>query len=205
MSLKNLFRKKPDYVPPFPYSHDPVIKRRQIWENLNKGLLLEDAQKFIHWDTPFSELYKFEEKRIVRGDRTKWYLGKHTILDGYEAHFESMKWVFKPYSNPVSEIYTQFGIDYDGQRIFNYLHKYLAELLGEPTEIDLTQWGDFDLGTIGWKNGKVQICLSAIEIFNVRYQLSIGLINNPNNKSDIGILPRLYIWFCIKFNIDVEI
>lgn len=203
--LKNLFHKKPDYVPCYPYSDDPLIKRQQIWDNLKTGLLLEDKQIFIEWNTPFNQLYKFQEDRRDSGDRTEWYFGKHKILDGYETHLEAMKWIFKPGENPVAEIYTRFGVDGEGQKKFNFLRKYLTQLLGDPAEVQLEKWGSFDLGSIIWKNESVQVCLTAVEIFNVRYTLNIGLKNNPNNKLGTGIITKVYIWFCIKFNIDIKI
>lgn len=180
--FKFLFRKEEEYVPIYPYSSDLSIRRDQIWKNLQVGLLFEDTGTFIPWDTKFYELDKYKEQRRDSGDRTNWYFGKHTVLNGYGGHLEAMKWVFKSRFNPVGEIYTRFGTDFEGQKVFNFLREHLTQTLGEPTKINLEDWGGFELGTIAWEYGKAQICLVAVEIFNVRYELSIGLINNPNNQ-----------------------
>lgn len=44
--LLSLFKrqKKPEYSFVFPYSEDKVIKRQQIWDNLQNGLLIEDSK-----------------------------------------------------------------------------------------------------------------------------------------------------------------
>ena len=77
----------------FPYSTDKEIKRRQLWKNLQSGLLFEDNQVFIPWLTPYSELDKYAEDRKDSGDRTNWFLGKHKILDGFESYVGVMKWL----------------------------------------------------------------------------------------------------------------
>ncbi len=57
---------------------------------------------------------------------------------------------------------------------------HITDLLGEPTKTDLEKFGNFDLGVIEWINNKVKISLVGIEIFNCRYSLNIGLVEDKN-------------------------
>ncbi|MBI3233975.1 MAG: hypothetical protein HYZ42_08020 [Bacteroidetes bacterium] len=166
----------------FPYSSDPLVKRQQIWSNLQKGLLFEDTQVLIPWLTPYSQLYKFEEKRQIIEDRTRWYLGHRTILDGYRGNFEVMKWVFVDTYKPIIEITESIGTDFEGMENFYYLKDYVTNLLGDPTKVELEKFGSLDIGSIEWYNGAVLIRLSGIEIFNCRYSFSIGHIRGESRK-----------------------
>ncbi len=166
----------------FPYSSDKTIKRQQVWENLQKGILFEDKGILIPWLTPFNQVDNFKEKRHDSGDRTEWYLGKRTILSGYEGHFEVMKWVYLPWSNPITEISENIGHDFEGMKKFHYLNEYITNLLGEPTKIELEKFGSFDLGEIQWQNGLIKLSLVGIEHFNCRYSFSIGLLRDRNEE-----------------------
>jgi hypothetical protein len=174
------FAEKRDNSFTFPYSSDTNVKRQQIWDNLQKGILFEDRQCFLNWLTPFHQMDNYREERHDSGDRTLWYLGKRTVLDGYEGHFEVNKWVWLSWKTPVSEISENIGHDLDGNKKFLYMKEYITQLLGEPTKIELEKFGTFDLGVIQWQNGSVRLTLTAIEHFNCRYSFSIGLINDLN-------------------------
>jgi hypothetical protein len=166
----------------FPYSADEDIKQKQIWENLQKGLLLEDKGVLIPWLTPFNQVDRFKEKRRDSGDRTEWYLGKHRILDGFEGEIEVMMWMYLPWTNPLTEVKGDLGYDHEGMNNFCSLKRHLVTRLGEPDETDVKAWGDLDLGTIEWRNDKVKISLVGIEHFNARYSFHIGLIQDRNKE-----------------------
>jgi len=166
----------------FPYSADITEKRKQIWDNLQKGLLFEDKQVLIPWLTPFNQLDTIKERRHDMGDRTLWYLGKRTILDGYDGHFEVMKWVWLPWANPMTEICENIGHDFEGLKKFHYLNNYITDLLGDPTIKELEKFGSFDVGEIQWQNGLVKLTLVGIEHFNCRYSFSIGLVRDGNRE-----------------------
>ncbi|AWA31018.1 hypothetical protein HYN48_13515 [Flavobacterium magnum] len=159
----------------FPYSSDPKIKREQIWNNLQKGLLFEDNQTFIPWQTPYNYVRKFEIKRHDSGDRTNWYLGKRKILDGYEGHFEVMKWCWYSWRKPIKEISENIGHDLEGMKNFRFLETHITNLLGEPIKKELEKFGSLDIGEVIWRNKNVTIRLIGIEIFNCRYQFKIGI------------------------------
>lgn len=174
--------KKPDNSFIFPYSADKALKRQQIWANLQKGLLFEDQEILVPWLTPFNQIDNFKEKRKDIGDRTQWYLGKRKILDGYEGHFEVMKWMWLPWTNPITKISENIGEDDEGMNRFHYLKDYLTDLLGTPAKTDLEKFGAFDLGSIQWQNRAVKITLVGIEHFNCRYSFSIGLVKDSNQE-----------------------
>jgi len=166
----------------FPYSSDKHKKRQQVWDNLQKGLFLEDKHELIPWLTPFNRVDSFKEKRHESGDRTQWYLGKRTILDGYEGHLKIMKYEWLPWTNPITEISENIGHDFEGMKKFHYLKEYLTNLLGEPTNSELEKFGSFDLGVIQWQNELVRLTLTGIEHFNCRYSFSIGLLRDRNEE-----------------------
>lgn len=159
----------------FPYSTDKEIKRRQIWENLQTGLLFEDTQVFIPWLTPYSELDKYAEDRKDSGDRTNWFLGKHKILDGFESYVGVMKWLNIDSKKPFAQTDEFLGAENNGYQKFLELKVKLTDLLGEPTSIELEKYDNLDLGHIEWTNGKVSVTLSGIEQFACKYRFYIGL------------------------------
>jgi hypothetical protein len=180
--LLSLLKKteKLNYTYTYPYSSNKEIKRQQIWSNLQKGLLLEDKGVFIPWNTPFNKLGKYKEQRRNSGGRINWYLGKHNILDGEECHLETMKYVFWLWHYPITEITENIGYDEEGMKRFHHLKNHIIDLLGEPTKTDLEKFGNFDLGGIEWVNNKVKISLVGVEVFNCRYSLNIGLVEDKN-------------------------
>ena len=160
----------------FPYSSDKVEKRDQIWKNLKQGILLEDKNMLVPWLLPFGKLDIIKENRIDSGDRTNWYLGKRTILDGYEAHIEVMKWKFVPLNKPIKRISENLGRDEQGMKKFTFLKGHITGLLGDPTKSSVGKIGAFDTGEISWERGSVSISLVGIEHFDFRYTLNIGFI-----------------------------
>lgn len=164
----------------YPYSNEKEVKRKQVWENLAKGILFEDTKVLIPWLTPYADLDKIAAQRKDSGDRTNWFLGKHEILDGYTCYIEVMKWISIKNSAPFSEIEEWLGFDYEGNKKFIFLKEKLTDLLGEPTEMQLEKFGDFDLGSISWANKNVSIRLSGIEQFACKYRMYIGLAENKS-------------------------
>ena len=164
----------------FPYSTDVAVKRQQIWDNLQRGIMLEDRGIFLPWSTPYSELDRYKETRTDRGDL--WYLGHRRILDGLTCHMEVMKWITQPWSSTFDKFSESLGQDEAGFVRFKDRTKYLTHLLGEPTTREIEQFGSFDLGDITWRNNAVEISLVGIEIFSCRYSLNVGLIDNSHDR-----------------------
>lgn len=166
----------------FPYSTDKEIKRQQLIDNLQKGLLLEDKGILIPWLTPFNQVDKYKEKRRDRGDRTEWFLGSHTIIDGYKCELEIMMWMYLPWRNPITEISADLGFDEKGMNNFYSIKNHLVDRVGEPHRTDIKKWGDLDLGIIEWKFDKVKIALVGIEHFAGKYSFTIGLTKDRNKE-----------------------
>lgn len=175
-----LGRKEVNYQ--FAYSTDAALKRQQIWDNLQQGIMLEDKGIFLPWSTPYSELDRYKETRTDRGDRTLWYLGHRQILDGLTCHMEVMRWATQPWSSTFDKFSENLGQNEAGFERFNDRAKYLTTLLGEPTTRELEKFGSFDLGDITWRNKAVEISLVGIEIFRCRYSLNVGLIDNSHDR-----------------------
>lgn len=162
----------------FPYSADKEIKRREIWSNLQKGLLLEDTLTFIPWVTPYAELDKYAEQRKDSGDRTNWFLGHHIILDGIGCNIGVVKWLFIKNKTSFSQGDEFLGFDDNGNQRFLLLKDRLSDILGTPSLIELEKFGNNDLGTIQWRNGKAEVSLVGIEQFACKYFLHIGIITD---------------------------
>ena len=161
----------------FPYSPDKLEKRKQVWENLQKGVLFEDNGTLLIWGTPYIQLDQLKEGKKYRADRTEWYLGKRTILDGYESHLEVMKWNWKE-QHVITKIDENLGFDEDGEKKFNHLKIYLSGLLGKPSKMDIGKFGMLDIGEVHWEFGLVSVYIIGIEHFNCRYSFHIGLTNS---------------------------
>lgn len=173
MDFKPTSKPKTEFI--FPYSTKTEQKRVQVWSNLQSGILFEDTGTFVRWDLPFSEIDALAEQKNESADRTNWYLGKRTILDGHQIHIGVMKWEWIPETNPINEISQSLGYDFDGNERFLELIDQFTSLLGEPNNKELTKFGQFDLGCFVWENGAISISLVGVEIFNCRYSLTIGL------------------------------
>ena len=166
-----------------PYSSDKSIKRQQVWDNLQKGILFEDKRVLIPWLTPFNQVDKFKEKRSDRGDRTNWYLGNRKILDGYEGQLEVMKWMWLPWTNSFERLSGHLGFGKDGHHNFLLLIEHLKKLLGDPSKVDIEiENENFTEGSYEWANGEVKIRVSGFDMHGSRYRFDIGLIKNRNEE-----------------------
>ena len=165
----------------FPYSIDKATRAQQLWDNLQKGIFFEDKQVLIPWLTPYNQLENFKEKRDDSGDRTNWYLGRRKVLDGYEGHFEVMKWIFIPWTNGFERVSEFLGFGKDGHIKFLNLVSHLTATFGEATNIEIEEENEnFTEGSYEWKHGHVIIRVSGFDMHGSRYKLIIGLIQNKN-------------------------
>ena len=163
----------------FPYSADEPEKRKQVWSNLQKGVLLEDKAVLVKWGTPYTELDLLKEGKKFRADRTEWYLGKKVILDGYESNIEVLKWAWKE-QDFITKFDENLGFDAEGEKKFNYLKTYLTKLLGDPVKADVQKFGFLNIGEVYWQNGIVSVYIIGIEHFNCRYSFHISLAANQS-------------------------
>lgn len=167
----------------FPYSSNKLIKRQQIWDNLQKGILIEDKGLLIPWLTPFNKVDYFKEKRDENRDRTNWHLGHRTILDGYKGYLEVMKWINLPWTNSFERLSVLLGFGKDGHDNFLSLIEHLRELLGEPTKTDIEfENENLTEGCYLWQNGEVKIMVYGFDMHGSRYHFEIGLLKNKNEE-----------------------
>jgi len=158
----------------FPYSTDETEKRKQVWENLQKGVLFEDNGIFLRWGTTYTTLDQIKESKKFRADRTEWNLGKRTILYGYESNLEVLKWNWKE-QEVITKIDENLGFDEEGEKKFNYLKVHLTDLLGKPSKMEIEKFGALDIGEVHWEYGLISVYIIGIEHFNCRYSFHIGL------------------------------
>ena len=168
----------------YPYSVDINERRRQIWDNLQKGLLFENAQTFIPWTTQYKDLDRFKETKEVTGDRTYWYLGQQKVLHGLTCRVVVLQWKDQPDNSSFNRIEENLGTDEDGNKRFLDCINHLTNLLGPPTKSELNKFDIYDLGVVAWTTGKVEISVVGVEMFNCRYGLSIELMDKPQPKRD---------------------
>jgi len=177
-SIKKIFGKpgnsKQSFT--FPYSTDPLEKRGQLWENLQKGILLEENGTFIPWASTYDILENYKENKKIRADRLEWNLGTRVILDGYPCQIEITKWLWKT-TDAITLIDENLGTDDEGMAKFNYLKAYITGLLGNPVKESIEKFGSFDIGELRWENGIVVISLNGIEKSSCRYSFRINLAN----------------------------
>ncbi|MFD0990755.1 hypothetical protein ACFQ1R_11655 [Mariniflexile jejuense] len=167
----------------FPYSSNNLERQNQIWNNLQKGILLEDEKILIPWNTPFNQLDNYKEKRLDKGDRTEWYLGKHSILDGYKSSLGISMWIFLPWSNPFERVTELLGFGIDGYEKSIKLKNHFKEVLGEPTLTDIEfENENFFEGNYNWENRGVKIQINGFDMHGSRYFLNIGLTKNKNEE-----------------------
>jgi hypothetical protein len=166
----------------FPYSSSSNLKRQEVISNLQNGILLEDINKFIPWSTPFRELDSIAMKREDRSDRTMWYLGDRKIIGDMQCHAEICKWSYQPDTSTFDEITDNLGSDQNGYERFKHRISHLAALLGAPTNKNLQSFGQFEIGNVEWVYNNFHVVVSGVEIFNCRYSLSVGLIENSHNR-----------------------
>lgn len=178
-SIKNIFNRssnnKSEFI--FPYAEEIPEKRKQVWENLQKGILLEDSGMLISWGTHYEQLENFKENKKIRADRVEWDLGSRKILDGYTCHIEITQWLWKT-NDTITRIDENLGVDEEGMAKFNYLKSYLTDLLGVPSKERVEKFGSFDIGEVCWENGIVNISISGMEKSNCRYSFHIRLAHN---------------------------
>ena len=175
----------------FPYPTDKELKRKQLIDNLQKGLLLENKGILVPWLTPFNKVDSFKEQRSDSGDRTEWYLGKQTILDGYVGGLEIMMWMNLPWTNPLTEIKVDLSYDYQGMQNFHELKDHLIDRFGQPHKSDIHKWGDFDLGLIQWQFDRIKMDLVGFEHFAAKYSFHIGLIKDRNEEYHLEAIERM--------------
>lgn len=172
---------EPEFV--FPYSTYFDEQKKQIVENLQYGLLLEDKGTIIPWLYPQGLIDKFSEKINYSGDRTVFYLGNREIFSGIKAHLEVLCWVGN-YSRPLARISSNLGQDKSGFERMKEFESHLTSILGEPHVKEMDPYWNYEAGTISWQLGKVMVSIVGFDMHCLRYTFDISLIDDPNENLD---------------------
>lgn len=173
----NLFNKKLDFSFKFPYSNNAEISKKEIIENLENGILLEDSQQFLNWKISFKDLEVYCEEIEEKGDRVNYYLGEHLILDGLLCHISAMRWITVSRLAPFSQIDFFLGFDSIAINKLKDIENHVTSKLGEPTAKE--NWSEDEM-KVEWKFNKSNITLITWERFAIHGMLHIGLNDNQN-------------------------
>ena len=111
--------------------------------DLSKGIRLENSDTVLEWGKPVDTLIKnVNGKKEVRGDRTIYHWGKHSILNGLELNLTNSFWNFgdeKNNRNLNSIEYWAIG-DEQSKNKFDLISKHLISQFGNPTDKNETEF-----------------------------------------------------------------
>jgi hypothetical protein len=162
--------KQSEYKFIYPYSDDPTLRRAELIQNLEKGILLEDLDIFIRWNEPFSNLQRFIHKK--QKDKSYKHNGLHIIVDGLQVGLDPHETVTN--STPFIQIECFLGFDDDGHERYVQFKNHIVNRFGEPSEthdgLSYDFHGDISLY---WIYNQFQILLSVWERFAVHYSFRI--------------------------------
>lgn len=167
-----------------PYSDSTQTRRNQLIENLQYGLLLENKNLFLSWNTPYSELVQHVQKRYDRGGRDTFYFGECRILNGLTAHVLIDNDAIMPANYPFYYVHDMLGQEQEGYQRFRKRMDYFTGLFGPPGESDLEPCGSVELGSVKWNLGKAQISLVGVEVHSYRYFMYVGLVDEGRKRHD---------------------
>jgi hypothetical protein len=168
-------RNNPTFV--FPYSNDVEVKKYELIQNLEKGILLEDTKEFLDWRMSFKDLEPYCSSIEEKGDRFNYYLGEHTILDGLDCHLTVMRWIYNSKSNPFSQVDFFLGFDSIAIKKLKEIEDHITQKIGEPTKKE--SWSGDEM-IVKWKFKYSNITLITWERFAIHGMLHIGLNENNN-------------------------
>lgn len=175
--LDKIFRKKQVlevFLPP--YTDSQLDLNTQLITNLEHGILFEDTNQLISWSTSFNEFKKVAVEIKERGDRTELKHGKRKVLNGLELNFYTMQWINTSPKLSFGSIESFLGHENEGKILAEIVTKHLIENLGEPV-IKTEDDGEYSRE---WKFNKAKISIVCWQHFSWKYELKIGLINEPN-------------------------
>ena len=169
--IESLFTKgQADYKFIYPYSPNPVIKRVELTQNLENGVLFEDLSLFIRWKEPFSNLQRFVQKK----QKNKLYRdsGQHVVIDGLLVSLNPHETITN--STPFIQINSFLGFDDDGHQRYVEFKNHIIQRFGEPSTSENSLPYDFYGDTsLYWIGNKFQIVLSVWERFAVHYSFKV--------------------------------
>jgi|GEM_PF-3012607 len=162
----------------FPYSPDPLLRREELWHNLQHGILLEDKGVLLAWDTPFLMLRKYAERYYPQTRRSKalWQLGRHPVLDGYILDVGIYRERLQYTDQPFRRASVLLGFGESGLYALRDLLVHLTDRFGQPDNGQLSELGDLSVGEVSWRKGDTEIRVSAVGQYTVECYLYIGKV-----------------------------
>lgn len=142
----------------------------EIWNNLKEGILLENKDVLIPWNSNFEFLNDYGTKD-VREDRSTWYFKNINILNGIELNFETNKW--KHLKNRKFEYISTIINNQTAEKIVNHL----TENIGIPNynNIDFKNLEDYDC-RCEWTKFDRKIKIYRIELHGgFAFKIKIGV------------------------------
>ena len=161
----------------YPYSNEIHDQRSSLIQNLTKGILLEDSDVFISWDTTYNQLNNYATQVNKKGDRTIYEFGVHKILNGLELKLSAMKWVHTSGNVSFGSVEAALGQDETGRSNANKIKDHITKLLGVPnSKNEVDEWEM----TVEWVFAKSKISIVGWSHFAVKYDIKVGLVHEPN-------------------------
>jgi hypothetical protein len=171
--IEDLFKKKiAEYKFIYPYSGDAEIRREQLMQNFQTGILLEDLKVLIPWHEPFRNLERFVRKHTKTNNQFNDE-GMHVIMDGLTITLDPHKRMSN--YTPFSKLESFLGFDDIGHTSYLIIRDHIVHRFGQPTEqhnwLPYHFYGD---QTLYWKFQGFQISLPVWERYAIHYSLEIA-------------------------------
>jgi hypothetical protein len=157
MGLFDFFKKK----------DEPLITDGNGIKLLSQGLLLEDSDIFIPWDTPIDQ-YKLYSKKEFRADRVIYNWGERRILNGLPLDLVTVCWNHKQDGNIRKFGSVEFlAAGDEAQKYFELIMGHLNDNLGTARKADV----DFSL--LEWRMGGAKLILELLDRYGWKLNFRI--------------------------------
>lgn len=176
--LKRLFSKNLLNDAPNEFPYNEARKKEELIENIKKGVLFESSNSFLDWNLTYAQIECLCEKVKEGGDRTLYYFGKQTILNGVEIPLNSMKWMWTKKNVSFGSVNWELGQDSEGREKAFEIIRHITEQLGDPNKKELEKE---EINAL-WQFGKIEVRVTSWCHFVTRYNFKLGLIKEPNWK-----------------------
>src|SRR6266581_2409081 len=120
----------------FNFFRRSINSANQKNNSIQIGILFEDSGDFLEWGASTETLAKRLSARIERrADRTEYYWGEHSILNGLHLNLSSMFWKFRMdnFSKGFNTISFWAIGDENAEKYLELISNHLEKEIGEPT------------------------------------------------------------------------
>jgi len=134
---------------------------------INKGLLFEDEQVFLKWNTPVVELKKqVSGSERLFADRAVYNWGERSILKGLKLPLTTIFW----YNNPDSDGKLLKGVEFNIEGDLNVIEHFKAikQHLEEYLKVPVTKEDTETSNYMEWIAGDVKLSLYSYEKYSVK-------------------------------------